>query len=858
MNDKRFTRKAIVTMLITASIGSVTAYADDIPVSVSQSANEAAQDEVAQRTLLVNKTAKKVADVRAALMAYYSDKLAWPAPLSAMVTAGYYPTADWSTPFGNITGAVSGNNYVLSLVLPNGTRASPIGKLIAAKADGTVTGTNNTNLTFTLGTPSQATLVKNMLSRVSDPANPNGNTMETALNLGGNNILNIGQADIQVINGGSVNVTGKTTTNELDVAGASVLKGTATIQNKLTVTGGSKTSGLTEVDMFKANQNGQIIGTFSVGGKSTLADVDVNNLLVKGSNTVNGVTTLNGAANLKSTLNVTGKTTLDDVESVDSLVKGTHSVNGVSTLNGATVVRNSLNVTGPSTLADSSITNLVVQGTQENKGSMLINGTTSLKGATLVQNKLTVTGGAKLSGLSEIDELQVNQNANFVGNLSAGGISSLSDLNAKNVLIKGTNTVSGTSSLNGATTVNSTLNVAGKTTLADAEMANVLVKGTQTVNGSSVLKGATTVNSTLNVTGKTTLADAEMANVLVKGAQTVNGSSVLNGATTIKNTLNVTGMATLADIEAVNALIKGNHTVNGISTLNGATTVNDDLSVTGKTSLADTSVNNLTVKGNQTVVGATVLNGSLSAGQTTVSGMTVSGLTRLNGNLLGTDANFSGNVIANTITANAIGYKDGTVYKDVATEINALHKKNGEQDLQLSSLEGWKTGVDSDLSSLKNRVTNLESWRNVASNTLSNHESRLNALEIRSGGSGDVTLVYDGYLQYGSSVTFTKKTFLTITATAYKALQNCSPASCANSMNTVTATAAYLLTNNCRGSNTESNTANGNVSVSSQITSSCIVNPGTYTLQKNGSTGSYTTYYANYSNLVTITASYIE
>lgn len=490
MTDKWFTRKSIVTMLLTASIGSVTAYADELPISVSQSANEAAQDEVTQRTLLVNKTAKKVADVRAALMAYYSDKLAWPVPLSAMVTAGYYPAADWSTPFGNITGAVSGNNYVLSLVLPSGARASPIGKLIAAKADGTATGTNNTNLTFTLGTPSQATLVKNMLSRISDPANPNGNTMETALNMGGNNILNIGQADIQVLNGGTVSVTGKTTTNELDVA----------------------------------------------------------------------------------------------------------------------------------------------------------------------------------------------------------GVSSLSDVNAKNVLIKGTNTV----------------------------------------NGISTLNGATTVNNTLHVVGKTTLADTDIANVVVKGTQTVNGLSVLNGATTIKNTLNVTGKATLADIEAVNALIKGSHTVNGISTLNGATTVNDDFFVTGKSSLADTTVNNLIVKGNQTVVGATVLNGSLSAGQTTVSGMTVSGLTRLNGDLLGTDATFSGDVFANTITANAIGYKDGTVYKDVATEINALHKKDGAQDLRLASLEGWKTGVDSDLSSLKNRMSSMESWKNSAVSILANHENRIATLENRS------------------------------------------------------------------------------------------------------------------------------
>jgi hypothetical protein len=506
-----------------ASLSLSYSYADELPVSVSQGATIAAQDEVAARTQLVNKTAKKIADVRAALMAYYSDKLAWPASLNDLVTPGYYPSADWSTPYGNITGAISANNYILSLTLPNGSRAAPIGKLIAAKAAGTATGTNNTNLTFTLGTPSQAILVKNMLSRKADPANPTGNTMETAINMSGNNILNIGNADVQVLNGGTATFTGKTTTNQFEADGASVF--------------------------------------------------------------------------------------------------------------------------------------------------------------------------------------------------------------------------------NGATTVNNTLAVTGKSTLADLSANNVLVNGTHTVTGASILNGATTINNTLNVAGKSTLADLSANNVLVNGTHTVTGVSVLNGATTVKNTLNVTGKSTLADLAANNVQVNGTHTVTGISTLNGATTINNTLSVFGVSNLSDTNVNNLLVKANQTVLGATVLNGSLSAGQTTLSGLTVNGVTHLNSDLFGGNATFYGNMTANTIHANTLGYVDGGVAKDVATEINALKATNAQEDSRLSNIENWEPWVNNNINSLTGRVGNIENWEGGVNSTLANHEARISSLEghIASQG-GSTSVIYNSNL----------------------------------------------------------------------------------------------------------------
>lgn len=640
MNPHRLNRLSYSAIFI-ASLSLSYANADELPISISQGATVAAQDEVASRTQLVNKTAKKIADVRAALMAYYSDKLAWPAALNDLASSGYYPSADWSTPYGNITGAISANNYILSLTLPDGSRAAPIGKLIAAKADGIASGTNNTNLKFSLGTPSQATLVKNMLSRKADPANPTANMMETAINMSGNNILNIGNADVQILNGGTATFTGKTITNQFEADGTSVF--------------------------------------------------------------------------------------------------------------------------------------------------------------------------------------------------------------------------------NGATTVNNTLVVTGKTTLADLSANNVLVNGNHTVNGASVLNGATTINNSLNVSGKSTLADLSANNVLVNGTHTVNGTSVLNGATTVKNTLNVTGKTTLADLSANNVQVNGAHTVNGTSTLNGATTINNTLSVSGVTNLSDTNVNNLLVKANQTVLGATILNGSLSAGQTTLSNLTVNGVTHLNSDLFGGNATFTGNLTANAVHANTLGYVDKGVAKDVATEINALHNKDDEQDLRFNSLEAWRPGVDSDLTSLKNRVSSLESWRSSASSILSNHESRLSALENRSSGGSEGTAsytpVYNGAMQWGQYITFTKRTYVVAQTKAYS---QCTASSSGSTTCTATATAAFKLGPYCSSSSTESKTGSGGSSgttytATAFTSANCLIAPGTYLLEKNGHTGPFTAGFVNpAAYLVYLDAYYID
>lgn len=135
----------------------------------------------------------------------------------------------------------------------------------------------------------------------------------------------------------------------------------------------------------------------------------------------------------------------------------------------------------------------------------------------------------------------------------------------------------GTSSLSGAVTLKTTLNVEGATTLS----GNAVAKGTFLVEGATTLVGATTMKgavtheaatvckTTLNVEGATSLS----GNAVLKGALNVEGATTLSGATTIKGittheaatvlktTLNVEGATTLSGA----VVCKSTLTVNGTS-----------------------------------------------------------------------------------------------------------------------------------------------------------------------------------------------------------------------------------------------------------------------------------------------------
>jgi len=196
------------------------------------------------------------------------------------------------------------------------------------------------------------------------------------------------------------------------------------------------------------------------------------------------------------------------------------------------------------------------------------------------------------AALGVFDNLQVNMDANVDGNTTLNTLA-----------------VSGTSMLNGATTVNNTLDVTGMTTLADLSAVN------------------TTVNGTLDVVGLSTLWNTE-----ITGTLDVDGVSTLNGPTVINNTLDVTGMSTLA-----------NTLVTGTLGVDGATTLASTLTVDGLTQIN----NDLNVTGDANVDGNGMFGGDVSA----VNGMFSGDVSAVNGSFSGdidaVNATLSGNLTVN-------------------------------------------------------------------------------------------------------------------------------------------------------------------------------------------------------------------
>ena len=142
--------------------------------------------------------------------------------------------------------------------------------------------------------------------------------------------------------------------------------------------------------------------------------------------------------------------------------------------------------------------------------------------------------------------------------------------------------VTGATTLNGATTINNTLSTTGATTL----------KSTLNVGGHSTLaslgvQGATTLTGNLTSNGTT-----YTKNISTEGTHTISSTLTANGATNLNSTLAVKGATTLTGnltsngtTYTKNLQTNGWHNVTGALTTNGATTLKSTLAVTGKTTM---------------------------------------------------------------------------------------------------------------------------------------------------------------------------------------------------------------------------------------------------------------------------------
>ncbi len=297
---------------------------------------------------------------------------------------------------------------------------------------------------------------------------------------------------------------------------------------------------------------------------------------------VNGSSVVTGTSNVTGNLNVTDNIDTDSrtATSVNSSI-----TNQTFTLNyngsNASAISSGIIVAGT---GNSNYANIIVggsgnwqlkstDGSINNFDSLVIDGTTTLSGATSLGSSLGVSGATSLS------------------TLSTSGAATLNSA-----------TVSGTLTVNGATTLNSTLDVNGAMTtqsITQDANNNLNQSGAGIINqsgsGTNALKSSS-VTGTLGVSGATTLSST----LGVSGATTLSSSLGVTGATTLSSTLNVSGSSSLSTLSTsgaatLNSLtVTNNASVGGTLTVSGGATLSSTLNVSGTSTLGTATITNLT------------------------------------------------------------------------------------------------------------------------------------------------------------------------------------------------------------------------------------------------------------------------
>jgi len=262
----------------------------------------------------------------------------------------------------------------------------------------------------------------------------------------------------------------------------------------------------------------------------------------------------------------------------------------------------------------------------------------------------------------------------MVGTTISSDDSSSININ-EGLIVDGTASVSGATTLTGAVTASSTLAVTGASTLTGAltvnnsVTANSVTTNTIASNGSNadlsiqpsgtgdVLISALRVNgTTLDSSDSTKVTIAEAVDVT--GALTAASTVAVTGAATLSSTLAVTGTSTFSDGVTAESIITNSVTSNGS---------NADLSLqpsgTGDVLISALRVNGTTLDSSDstkvTIAEAVDVTGALDvAGATTVAAITASGTATFNGAVAITGATGIGdlNILADgTITSDTNG-----------------------------------------------------------------------------------------------------------------------------------------------------------------------------------------------------------
>jgi len=441
-----------------------------------------------------------------------------------------------------------------------------------------------------------------------------------AISIDSNAGLTLGGSSLTMAADGGVADLDATGVVSVNSSAAAINIGDDEVAAKIKVGGDTDTRTEVELNAILLDLNAGTGGLLMNAGaaselNTTSGDITINaagssnKVVIKGDNSSSGTAIhLDGDAGSSAVvkidagvldMNASGATTIDSTSGAISLTGVGINLNGgsseidVTTTGNLDINAGAIDISGSSTLnmdaqgaitIGTSIADTVTIGQSTSdtfiKGNLYVEGTTTQIDTTnlLVEDPLIILAVSQSSSPSVdqgfIFERGSSTNSAFIWDESADVFSlvstSTTGSTAGDVSITdyldlrlGALTVEDAASVGGATTLSSTLSVAGRADFDGVvDMASTLhVTGAITADSTFQVDGAATLSSTLNVVGRSDLDGA------VDMASTLH----VTGAITADSTFQVDGVATLSN----NATVGGTLDVTGATTLNGAVTVGD-------------------------------------------------------------------------------------------------------------------------------------------------------------------------------------------------------------------------------------------------------------------------------------------
>jgi hypothetical protein len=192
MKFSRLAKSIALTSIVMLSGTSFTALSSNNATKISATMSSVYNNKFDEADLI----ASKLSDIRVATMAFWTANQAWPSTLNDIITSSFYFSSFNTTTGYSISGGEGINSYYLQINVDN----VEVGKYLANKVNG-IYNAGVMVLQYNLPVSSIQNSVS--LARYDNPDDINASTMFTDLDMGSNDIFNVGsivaQGDLTIV-----------------------------------------------------------------------------------------------------------------------------------------------------------------------------------------------------------------------------------------------------------------------------------------------------------------------------------------------------------------------------------------------------------------------------------------------------------------------------------------------------------------------------------------------------------------------------------------------------------------------------------------------------------------------------------